>query len=88
MPLSSSSHILSFIFFLSAYTESRKKVRNRMLKDFMPCLAMALVQVGYAVMNITSKLAMEAGMKPLVLVAYRQIFSVIVIAPFAFFMER
>ncbi|GLT31823.1 hypothetical protein SLA2020_065320 [Shorea laevis] len=59
-----------------------------MLKDFLPCLAMVLVQVGYAIMNITSKLAMESGMKPLVLVAYRQIFSVIAIGPFAFFMER
>ncbi|GLT31828.1 hypothetical protein SLA2020_065370 [Shorea laevis] len=59
-----------------------------MLKDFLPCLAMVLVQVGYAIMNITSKLAMESGMKPLVLVAYRQIFSVIAMAPFAFFMER
>ncbi|GLT38548.1 hypothetical protein SLA2020_127910 [Shorea laevis] len=59
-----------------------------MLGDFMPCLAMVLVQVGYAGMNITSKLAMESGMKPLVLVAYRQIFSAIAIAPFAFFLER
>ncbi|GKV01440.1 hypothetical protein SLEP1_g13991 [Rubroshorea leprosula] len=30
---------------------------------------------------------MESGMKPLVLVAYRQIFSVILVVPFAFFME-
>ncbi|GLT31819.1 hypothetical protein SLA2020_065280 [Shorea laevis] len=59
-----------------------------MLRDFMPCLAMVLVQVGCAVMSITSKLAMESGMRPLVLVAYRQIFSVIAIAPLAFFMER
>ncbi|GKV52163.1 hypothetical protein SLEP1_g58754 [Rubroshorea leprosula] len=62
-----------------------------MSRDFMPRLAMVLVQVVvqacYAVMNITSKLAMESGMKPLVLVAYCQIFSVILIVPFAFFME-
>ncbi|GKV52159.1 hypothetical protein SLEP1_g58750, partial [Rubroshorea leprosula] len=43
-----------------------KKERNRMSRDFMLCLAMVLVQVCYAVMNITSKLAMESGMKPLV----------------------
>ncbi|GLT96472.1 hypothetical protein SLE2022_140910 [Rubroshorea leprosula] len=59
-----------------------------MVGDIMPCLAMVLVQVGFAGMNIISKLAMESGMKPLVLVAYRQIFSVIATAPFAFFMER
>ncbi|XVF57633.1 hypothetical protein PTKIN_Ptkin06aG0221000 [Pterospermum kingtungense] len=59
-----------------------------MLGDFMPFLANVLVQFGYAGMNITSKLAMESGMKPLVLVAYRQIFATIAIAPFAFFLER
>ncbi|XVF41729.1 hypothetical protein PTKIN_Ptkin01aG0303300 [Pterospermum kingtungense] len=59
-----------------------------MLGDLMPFLANVLVQVGYAAMNITSKLAMESGMKPLVLVAYRQIFGTLAIAPFAFFMER
>ncbi|XVE63154.1 hypothetical protein DITRI_Ditri06bG0177600 [Diplodiscus trichospermus] len=59
-----------------------------MLGDFMPFLANVLVQVGFAGMNITSKLALESGMKPLVLVAYRQIFATIAIAPFAFFLER
>ncbi|XWS64428.1 hypothetical protein CRYUN_Cryun05aG0003100 [Craigia yunnanensis] len=59
-----------------------------MLGDFMPFLANVLVQLGYAGMNITSKLAMESGMKPLVLVAYRQIFATLAIAPFAFFLER
>ncbi|XVE68891.1 hypothetical protein DITRI_Ditri09bG0105700 [Diplodiscus trichospermus] len=59
-----------------------------MLGDFMPFLANVLVQVGYAGMNVTSKLAMESGMKPLILVAYRQIFATIAIAPFAFFLER
>ncbi|XVE89522.1 hypothetical protein DITRI_Ditri20bG0003300 [Diplodiscus trichospermus] len=59
-----------------------------MLADFMPFLANVLVQLGYAGMNITSKLAMESGMKPLVLVAYRQIFGTLAIAPFAFFLER
>ncbi|GLT38549.1 hypothetical protein SLA2020_127920 [Shorea laevis] len=59
-----------------------------MLGDFMPYLAMVLVQVWYAGMNITSKLAMESGMKPLVLDAYCQIFATIVITPIAFFLER
>ncbi|KAA3486352.1 WAT1-related protein [Gossypium australe] len=59
-----------------------------MLADFMPFLANVLLQVGYAGMNITSKLALESGMKPLILVAYRQIFATLAIAPFAFFLER
>ncbi|XP_021283042.1 WAT1-related protein At1g09380 [Herrania umbratica] len=59
-----------------------------MLADFMPFLANVLVQLGYAGMNITSKLAMESGMKPLILVAYRQIFATLAIAPFAYFLER
>ncbi|KAE8728457.1 hypothetical protein F3Y22_tig00004355pilonHSYRG00030 [Hibiscus syriacus] len=55
-----------------------------MLDDFMPLVANVLLQVGYAGMNITSKLALESGMKPLVLVAYRQIFATLAIAPLAF----
>lgn len=54
----------------------------------LPFLAMVLVQIGYAGMNITSKMAMEAGMKPLILVAYRQIFATIATFPVAFFLER
>ncbi|KAL6132823.1 hypothetical protein ACLB2K_065062 [Fragaria x ananassa] len=38
-------------------------------------------------MNITSKLALEAEMSPLVLVAYRQVFATLAIAPFAYWME-
>ncbi|KAJ4839621.1 hypothetical protein Tsubulata_026013 [Turnera subulata] len=55
--------------------------------DFFPFLAMVIVQVGFAGMNITSKLAMDSGMKPLVLVAYRQIFGTIAMVPFAYFFE-
>ena len=57
-------------------------------RDMLPSLAMVLVQIGYAGMNITSKMAMEAGMKPLILVAYRQIFASIATLPVAFFLER
>ncbi|KAL7237698.1 hypothetical protein ACSBR2_003912 [Camellia fascicularis] len=56
--------------------------------DMLPFLAMVIVQVGYAGMNILSKLAMDSGMNPFVHVAYRQIFASIVIAPFAYFLER
>ncbi|GKV01469.1 hypothetical protein SLEP1_g14019 [Rubroshorea leprosula] len=59
-----------------------------MLRDYLLCLAMILLQVAYAVMNIISKLAMESGMKPLILLAYSQIFSVTVITAVAFFKER
>ncbi|CAM8891668.1 unnamed protein product [Rhodiola kirilowii] len=58
------------------------------LHEYMPLLTMVLVQLGYAGMNITSKLAMDSGMKPEVIVTYRQIFATIAIAPFAYFLER
>lgn len=54
----------------------------------LPLLAMIIVQVGYACMNITSKLAMDSGMNPFIHVAYRQIFATLAITPFAFFLER
>ncbi|GMP69217.1 hypothetical protein CsSME_00028558 [Camellia sinensis var. sinensis] len=56
--------------------------------DLLPLLAMVIVQVGYAGMNILSKLAMDSGMNPFIHVAYRQVFATIVIAPFAYFLER
>ncbi|XP_021853306.1 WAT1-related protein At1g09380 [Spinacia oleracea] len=56
--------------------------------ELLPFLAMVIVQVGYAGMNITSKVAMESGMPPLILVAYRQLFATLSIVPFAYFFER
>ncbi|KAI6695424.1 hypothetical protein NL676_023134 [Syzygium grande] len=56
--------------------------------DFMPFLAMVVVQVGYAGMNITSKLAMDSGMNPFVLVTYRQILATLATIPFALILER
>lgn len=59
-----------------------------MAGDLAPFMVMVFAQVCYAGMNITSKLAMESGMNPLVLVAYRQIFATLAIAPFGYMMER
>ncbi|XP_054800559.1 WAT1-related protein At1g09380-like [Prosopis cineraria] len=56
--------------------------------DVIPTLSMILVQLGYAGMTITSKLSIQSGMNPLVLVAYRQLFATAFIAPFAFWLER
>ncbi|PRQ42448.1 putative EamA domain-containing protein [Rosa chinensis] len=55
--------------------------------SYMPFVAMVFVQVCYAGMNITSKLALEAELNPLILVAYRQIFATVALAPFAYWME-
>ncbi|KAJ4850627.1 hypothetical protein Tsubulata_022197 [Turnera subulata] len=55
--------------------------------NFLSFLPMVIVQVGYAGMNTTSKLAMDSGMKPLVLVAYRLIFATFAMIPFAYFLE-
>ncbi|XP_061361402.1 WAT1-related protein At1g09380-like [Gastrolobium bilobum] len=54
----------------------------------IPFLAMVLVQLSYAGMNIISKFALQSGMNPLVLVAYRQIFATLTLAPFAYWLER
>ncbi|KAK2661408.1 hypothetical protein Ddye_007941 [Dipteronia dyeriana] len=57
------------------------------LGDFFPFLAMVAVQLGYAGMNFTSKLAMDSGMKPLVLVVYRQMIASVALIPFTYFFE-
>ncbi|KAI9080975.1 hypothetical protein K1719_036955 [Acacia pycnantha] len=59
-----------------------------MASGLIPFLVMAFVQLGYVGMNIISKLAMQSGMNPIVLAAYRQIFATLAIAPFAFCFER
>ncbi|CAJ1977870.1 unnamed protein product [Sphenostylis stenocarpa] len=59
-----------------------------MADSLMPLLAMIAVQLAYAGMNISSKLAIQSGMHPLVLVAYRQIFATLSLAPFAYWFER
>ncbi|KAJ8439235.1 hypothetical protein Cgig2_030170 [Carnegiea gigantea] len=57
-------------------------------RELLPCLAMVIVQVGYAGMNITSKVAMDSGMNPFILVSYRQIFATLAVLPAAYFFER
>ncbi|MED6114203.1 hypothetical protein PIB30_078114 [Stylosanthes scabra] len=58
-----------------------------MVRGLIPLFSMILVQLAYTGMSITSKLAIEGGMNPLVLVAYRQIFATIAIAPFTYWLE-
>ncbi|KAF3457455.1 hypothetical protein FNV43_RR02113 [Rhamnella rubrinervis] len=41
----------------------------------LPIMAMIVVQVLYALISFTRKLAMDCGMNPLIFVAYRQIFA-------------
>ncbi|XP_068660530.1 WAT1-related protein At1g09380 [Aristolochia californica] len=59
-----------------------------MSRDFIPALAMVIVQVGFAGLNIFSKLAMDSGMNPFVMVAYRQIIAAAILIPFAYLWER
>lgn len=56
--------------------------------SLVPLILLILVQLAYAWMNITSKLSILGGMNPLILVAYRQIFGAVSIAPFAYWIER
>ncbi|KAG8389923.1 hypothetical protein BUALT_Bualt01G0029400 [Buddleja alternifolia] len=62
--------------------------KKKMEGDFLPFLVMAMVQLGYAGLNITSKLTMDSGMHPFVFVAYRQIFATVALVPFAYFFKR
>ncbi|KAG0475933.1 hypothetical protein HPP92_012774 [Vanilla planifolia] len=58
------------------------------VNGFLPAVAMVAVQAGFAGLNVVSKLALESGMSPYVLIAYRQIIATIALAPVAFFFER
>ena len=56
--------------------------------EWVPGVAMVMVQVGFAGLNIVSKLALDKGMNPFVMVAYRQVIATVFLSPFAFFYER
>ncbi|XP_062208403.1 WAT1-related protein At1g09380-like [Phragmites australis] len=56
--------------------------------DCLPAIAMVLVQLGFAGMNVVSKLALDTGMSPYVLIAYRNLIAAAFIAPIAFLLER
>ncbi|XP_022999562.1 WAT1-related protein At1g09380-like [Cucurbita maxima] len=63
--------------------------RRRIMEgDITAIMGMVILQFCYAGLSITSKLAMQSGMSPLVLLTYRQFFGTLAIAPFAFFTER
>ncbi|TVU21295.1 hypothetical protein EJB05_30922 [Eragrostis curvula] len=57
-------------------------------KDYWPAIAMVLVQLGFAGMNVVSKLALDAGMSPYVLTSYRNLIAAAFIAPLALIFER
>jgi hypothetical protein len=59
-----------------------------MKKDCLPPVAMVLMQLGFAGMNVVSKLALDTGMSPYVLISYRNLIAAAFIAPFAFVFER
>ncbi|URE28588.1 auxin-induced protein [Musa troglodytarum] len=61
---------------------------SNLFQKCMPYLAMMLLQIGYAGMNIITKVSLNHGMSHYVLVAYRHFFATISIAPFALVFER
>ncbi|CAH8376535.1 unnamed protein product [Eruca vesicaria subsp. sativa] len=57
------------------------------LKTWKPFLTVISLQFGYAGLSIIAKFALDRGMSPHVLAAYRHIVATIFIAPFAFFLD-
>ena len=53
-----------------------------------PYLAMVSLQFGYAGMYIISMVSFKHGMSHFVLSVYRHVVAFVIIAPFAFFLER
>nr|XP_016493658.1 PREDICTED: WAT1-related protein At1g09380-like [Nicotiana tabacum]XP_033516873.1 WAT1-related protein At1g09380-like [Nicotiana tomentosiformis] len=56
--------------------------------SLLPALSMSFIQIGYAGMNLLTKMAMNTGMNPFVHVAYRQTFAALIMCPIAYFSER
>jgi len=61
---------------------------GKLIEQSKPYVAMISLQFGYAGMNIISKVSLTRGMNHFVLVVYRHAAATVVLAPFAFFLER
>ncbi|KAJ6727102.1 WAT1-RELATED PROTEIN [Salix purpurea] len=61
---------------------------NSLYNQASPYLLVIFVQFGYSVMTVLAKLALNLGMKPHVLVAYRMAVASILFTPFALVLER
>ncbi|MBA0877997.1 hypothetical protein Goshw_029303, partial [Gossypium schwendimanii] len=61
---------------------------SNVLNKAKPYLAIISLQFGYAGMYILSTICMKHGMSNFILATYRHVVATIVIAPFAFFLER
>ncbi|XP_043710214.1 WAT1-related protein At4g30420-like [Telopea speciosissima] len=58
------------------------------LEDYMPTMAMVLLQFTYAGLHLFTRAALLEGMSPKVFVVYRQAIATLVIAPVAYFSNR
>ncbi|KAK3426204.1 hypothetical protein EUGRSUZ_F02706 [Eucalyptus grandis] len=80
---------------MSLYLQSLHKHRYpltfselKKMGSYKPYIAMVSVQCVYAGMALFSKAAIAKGMNPFIFVVYRQALAFLVLAPFAFFLER
>ncbi|GLJ41350.1 hypothetical protein SUGI_0855870 [Cryptomeria japonica] len=62
--------------------------RMELYEKSKPYIAMTSLQFGYAGMAILTKISLNDGMSHYVLVVYRHLVATVVLAPFAFFLER
>ncbi|KAK4746225.1 hypothetical protein SAY87_012537 [Trapa incisa] len=65
-----------------------KLTSSKFLESSKLYFAMISLQIGYAAMNIITKVSLNQGMSHYVLVVYRHALATAVIAPFAIIFER
>ncbi|KAE8674545.1 WAT1-related protein [Hibiscus syriacus] len=68
--------------------ERERSVLSKMINKVKPFIAIVSLQFGYAGMYIISLISFRHGMSNFVLTTYRHLVATVVIAPFAFFLER
>ena len=61
---------------------------HQLYKKAKPFLGVISVQFGYAGLSIIGKFALNGGMSPYVFTVYRYAIASVVIAPFAFVLDR
>lgn len=63
-------------------------MKRNFFENWNPVIIMLAIVFAFAVVNILLEKVLNEGMNPLVLITYRQLISILFIAPIAYFRER
>lgn len=80
--------ILQNIVFSSILESREMRFQSLGLRKYKAHLLMTLAQMGYTILYFITEAAFNRGLNPYIYITYRHILAAVVVAPFAYFLER